>query len=96
MRLTLNKQKTIADKALETAMAIARETPYQVEDALYAYEAAQSRYQAGLMSFTELIESQNELITAEIELRKSYWEAWKALLYTAAVNGNLEIFLNQL
>ncbi|AYN66464.1 MAG: TolC family protein [Cyclobacteriaceae bacterium] len=96
VRLTLNKQKTIADKALETAMAIARETPYQVEDALYAYEAAQSRYQAGLMSFTELIESQNELITAEIELRKSYWEAWKALLYTAAVNGNLEIFLNQL
>ena len=77
-------------------MAIAQETPFQVQDARFAYETVQSRYQAGLVSFTELIESQNELITAEIELRKSYWEAWKALLYTAAVNGNLEIFLNQL
>lgn len=96
VRLALNKQKSIADQSLQTAMAIAQETPFQVQDARFAYETVQSRYQAGLVSFTELIESQNELITAEIELRKSYWEAWKALLYTAAVNGNLEIFLNQL
>ena len=95
VRLILDKQRSIADKTLQTALDIAGETPVQFQDARYAYEAIQSQYQAGLVTFTELIEAQNELITAEIELRRSYWEAWKALLYVAAVNGNLETFLNQ-
>jgi len=96
VRLALNKQKSVADNTLITALAIAGETPVQFQDARYAYEAIQSQYQAGLITFTELIEARNELVTAEIELRRSYWEAWKALLYVAAINGNLEIFLNQL
>ncbi|AGA77661.1 TolC family protein [Echinicola vietnamensis] len=96
VRLALNKQKSVADNTLITALAIAGETPVQFQDARYAYEAIQSQYQAGLITFTELIEARNELVAAEIELRKSYWEAWKALLYIAAVNGDLEIFFNQL
>ena len=96
VRLALNKQKSVAENTLITALAIAGETPVQFQDARFAYEAIQSQYQAGLITFTKLIEARNELVTAEIELRKSYWEAWKALLYMAAVNGDLEIFLNQL
>ncbi|MEZ5042139.1 MAG: TolC family protein [Saprospiraceae bacterium] len=96
VRLALNKQKSVADNTLKTALDIAGETPVQFQDARFAYEAVQSQYQAGLITFAELIEARNELVTAEIELRKSYWEAWKALLYMASVNGDLEIFLNQL
>lgn len=96
VRLALNKQKSVADNTLITALAIAGETPVQFQDARYAYEAIQSQYQAGLITFTELIEARNELVAAEIELRKSYWEAWKALLYMAAVHGDVEILFNQL
>ncbi|MCE7056227.1 TolC family protein [Algoriphagus sp. AGSA1] len=96
VRLALDKQKSVTDNTLKTALAVAGKTPVQFQDARFAYEAIQSQYQAGLITFTELIEARNELVTAEIELRKSYWEAWQALLYMAAVNADLEIFLNQL
>jgi hypothetical protein len=35
-------------------------------------------------------------LKAELDVKKAYWDAWKALLLEAAVNGNENIFLVQI
>lgn len=94
--LELSKQESISDLNLESALEMVRETPVQFESASYAFNALQIRYNTGLVNFADLIQSQYALVKAETDLKESYWESWKALLYKAAVGGNLNIFLNEL
>jgi len=54
-----------------------------------------TRYNSGLTNYADLIQAQYSLVKAETELKQSYLEAWKALLYKAAVQGDIAIFLNQ-
>jgi len=96
IRLVLRQQQSTADTTLQTAFLVARELPAQYENAQFSYTALKAQYESGLVNFTELAEAQHELVAAEINYRKAYWEAWKALLYKAAVYGNLDIFLNEL
>jgi outer membrane protein TolC len=94
--LELTKQIDIANLTLQNALDMSKETPTQWQSADYAFRALQIRYNAGLVNFADLIQSQYNLVKAETDLKRSYWESWKALLYKSAISGDLNIFLNEL
>jgi hypothetical protein len=55
----------------------------------------QSRYGSGLANFADLMQAQYALVKAAADNKAAYMAVWKALLYKAAVNGDLNLFLNQ-
>ncbi len=93
--LQLRKQLQIADTALNSAFAVAKESPVLFESASYSYTSLLSRYKSGLANYAELIEAQYVLIKAETENKTDYMGVWRALLYKAAVEGDLDLFLKQ-
>lgn len=93
--LQVRKQNELADTTLSTAIAVAQESPSFYESAIFSYKAMQSRYQSGLANFADLVQAQYVLIKATVDNKTAYMAAWKALLYKAAVNGDLNLFLNQ-
>ncbi len=93
--LQLRKQIELADVTLNNAMAAARENPILIQSSDFSYKAMLSRNHSGLANFTDLIQSQYALIKAEAENKTAYINAWKALLFKAAVKGDLNLFLNQ-
>jgi outer membrane protein len=92
----LTRDQRLSDATLTSDLAVAAETPARRQAAAAAFHALQVRYKAGLINFTEIIQAQYNLIRAETDQERSYWEAWKALLYKTAVAGDLTIFLNQM
>jgi outer membrane protein TolC len=95
VKLQLNKENKIADVTLSKAFEIAKESPVFFQSAEFSYHALQTRYNTGLTNYADLIQSQYGLVKAETNLKKSYLEVWKALLYKAAVKGDINLFLNQ-
>ncbi|MEP7108304.1 MAG: TolC family protein [Ferruginibacter sp.] len=95
VKLELTEQRSLAETTLSNARSIAGETPVQAGTAAYAFKAMQVRYTNGLINYTELLQTQSGLLNATIELVKSQAELWKALLYKAAVYGDLSLFVNQ-
>ena len=85
----------VSDATIKNAFAVARESPLFLESAQFSYKAIQSRYQSGLVNFADLIQTQYTLIKAETDFRLAYMSVWKAILYKAAVIGNLNLFINQ-
>lgn len=96
VKLQLEKQNKIADITLSNALKIAQESPLFYQSAEFSYRALLSRYNSGLVNYSELIQSHYALIKSEADLKKAYLDAWKALLYNAAVQGDINIFLNQI
>jgi outer membrane protein TolC len=76
-------------------MTIAVETEQQLKSGQYAFTAMQVRYNTGLVNFADLIQTQYNLLKAELDVKKAFWDAWKALLLQAAVQGDETIFLNE-
>jgi outer membrane protein len=95
-KLELTTQLNIANTTFNSSLAIASETQQQFKSGRYAFTAMQVRYNTGLVNFADLIQAQYNLLTAELEIRKAYWEAWKALLLQAAVKGDANVFLNEI
>jgi outer membrane protein len=93
--LQLRKQNQLAESTLNNSLEIVKETPLFYESAAFSYKALQSRYQSGLANFADLIQAQYALIKAETDNKTAYMAVWKALLYKAAVAGDLNLFLNQ-
>lgn len=93
--LILKKQNELADTAFNNALYMIKETPLFYESAAFSYRALQSRYQSGLANFADLVQAQYALIKAETDNKTAYMGVWKALLYKAAVTGDLNLFLNQ-
>lgn len=93
--LQIQKQKELADTILSNAFAVIKETPLYHESASFSYKALLSRYQSGLANFADLVQAQYALIKAETENKTAFMGVWKALLYKAAVAGDLNLFLNQ-
>ena len=93
--LQLRKQNEIADTTFANALAITHESPVYYQSAAYSYRALSSRYQSGLANFSDLVQAQYSLVKAETDNKLAYMNAWKALLNKAAVNGDINIFLNQ-
>jgi outer membrane protein TolC len=95
VKLQLSKENKIADVTLSKAFEVAKESPVFFHSAEFSYHALQTRYNTGLTNYADLIQSQYGLVKAETDLKKSYLEVWKALLYKAAVKGDVNLFLNQ-
>lgn len=95
-KLELAKQERIADVAFANAIKVANESPSFLSSADYAYRGLLSRYNSGLVSYTEVIQAQYALVKAESDLARAHIEAWKALLFKSAVTGDISLFLNQL
>lgn len=92
----LTTQQRIANTTFTNSIAIAQETLQQLKSAQYAFTAMQVRYNTGLVNFSDLIQAQYSLLQAELDVKEAYWNAWKALLLEAAVNGDENIFLNEI
>lgn len=95
-KLQLEKQKEVAEVTLANALKIAHESPSFYQSAEFSYRTLRSRYNSGLVNYADYIQAQYTLIKSETDLKRAYIEAWKALLYKAAVQGDINIFLNQL
>ncbi len=91
----LYTQQGISNNAFSSSVAIAAETEKQLAAARYAFNAVQTRYNTGLVNFADLIQAQYNLLTAELDVKKAYWDAWTALLMQAAVKGDINIFMQQ-
>ena len=92
----LTTQQNIAATTFNSSIAIANQTQQQLKTGLYAFKAMQTRYNTGLASFPDLIQAQYNLLKAELDVKSAYWDAWKALLLQAAVNGDEHLFLNEI
>jgi len=81
---------------LEAARQIADRTPERVQAARKAHELARVRYETGLATIVEVIETQRLLAQAEAEDALARLAAWRALLELAVAGGDLEQFLKLL
>jgi outer membrane protein TolC len=90
----LSTQQRIANTTFDNSIAVAKETQQQLKSSQYAFNAMQIRYNTGLVNFADLIQAQYNLVKTELDIKKSYWDAWKALLLQAAVAGDENSFLN--
>jgi outer membrane protein TolC len=95
-RNALTTQQRIANTTFSSSLAVASESRQQLKSGEYAYQAMQIRYNTGLVSFSDLIQTQYNLLKAELDLRKAYWDAWKALLLEAGVHGDENIFMQEI
>lgn len=93
--LALKEQRKYADLNFSNTRSIVMETPIQVRSAEYAFRSMQVRYTSGLVNYSELLQTQSVLLKAKIDLANSQSELWKALLYKAAVYGDINLFVNQ-
>lgn len=96
VKLQLEKQNQVADMALSNSLKIAKESPSFYQASEFSYRTLLSRYHSGLVNYADLVQAQYTLIKSEADLKKAYLDSWKALLYKAAVQGDITIFLNQL
>lgn len=94
--LQLDKQKEVASVTLANALRIAHESPAFYQSAQFSYRALKSRYNSGLVNYADFMQAQYALIKSEADLKRAYIEAWKALLYQAAIKGDISLFLDQL
>lgn len=92
----LSTQQQIANTTYQHSIDIATETQAQLKAAQKAFSAMQTRYNTGLINFADLIQTQYNLLQAELEVKQTSWDVWKALLLTAAVKGDINIFLNEI
>lgn len=93
--LQIKTQSKVSALTLKYSVQSARESPAFYNAAQFSYDALLTRYNTGLANYADLVQAQYSLLKAESDLKKSYIDAWKALLYAAAVGGDLNIFLNQ-
>jgi outer membrane protein TolC len=93
---SLYYQQQINKTAFNNSLAVARESEQQLISAQYAFDAMDTRYETGLVNFSDLIQAQYNLLKAELDLKHAYWDAWKGLLLQAAVTGDENIFLQQI
>jgi outer membrane protein TolC len=69
--------------------------PVQLQAATDAYTQKLSLYNNGLAPLSDLTQALYNLNKAEADLALINNTAWKALLYKAAVKGDVNIILNQ-
>lgn len=92
----LNTQMHIAITSFQSSLEIVTESQQQLTSANYAFNAMQLRYNTGLVNLSDLVQAQYNLLQAELDVKKAYWNVWKAKLLEAAVKGDVNIFLNEI
>lgn len=94
--LLVSSQQRLAAADLQAARAVAANTPAQLAAARQSETQARARYDAGLTSITEVADAQGLLAQAEAEDQLARIDVWRALLGTAAAQGDLTPFLTLL
>ena len=92
----LNTQMHITTTSFQSSLEIVYEARQLYKSATYAFNATQLRYNTGLMNISDLVQAQYNLLQAELEVKRAYWNVWKAKLLEAAVKGDVTIFLKEI
>jgi outer membrane protein TolC len=91
--LAVSSQQRVAAAMVETARAIAANTPIQLEAARQSEAQARARFQAGLASIVEVADAQGLLTEAEQQDALARIDVWRALLAEAVASGDLSSFV---
>lgn len=94
--LTVTSQQQAAAAMVESARAVAANTPIQLAAARQSESQARARYQAGLASIVEVADTQSLLTQAEVQDQLARIDVWRALLAQATAHGTLTPFLSLL
>jgi outer membrane protein TolC len=94
--LTLTSQQQAAAAMVESARAVAANTPIQVAAARQSESQARARYLAGLANIVEVADTQSLLAQAEVQDQLARIDVWRALLAQATAQGTLTPFLSLL
>lgn len=94
--LAVTSQQQTAAAMVQTARAIAANTPVQLSAAQRTETQARARYDAGLASIVEVADAQSLLAQAEAQDRAAKIDVWRALLAQAMAHGTVEPFLSLL
>ena len=94
-RLDIAKQIENAELQYRQDAKIASKTPVQLKVATDVYEGLKLSYEAGLIDYTRLYQSQYELMKAELNQANAQLQLWRSLLNIAVAKGSLDIFLDQ-
>jgi outer membrane protein len=92
----LNTQMHIANTSFRSSLEVVSESLQSFKSASYAFNATQLRYNTGLMNISDIAQAQFNLLQAELDLKRAYWNVWKAKLLEAAVKGDVNIFLKEI
>ncbi len=92
--LTVTSQQQAAAAVLQTARAVAANTPVQLAAARQSETQARARYDAGLTSIIEVADAQSLLAQAEVQDQIARVDVWRALLALAVAEGDLTPFVN--
>jgi outer membrane protein len=92
--LTITSQQQTAVALVQTARAIAANTPIQLAAAEQSETQARARYDAGLATILEVADAQSLLAQAEEQDQLARVEVWRALLAAAVAQGDLVPFLS--
>jgi outer membrane protein TolC len=95
-RLDISKQIESANLQYRQDAKIASKTPVQLKIATDVYEGLKLSYEAGLIDYTRLYQSQYELTKAELSNATAQLQLWRSLLSIAIAKGNLALFTEQL
>jgi outer membrane protein TolC len=95
-RLDITKQIENAEWQYTQDVKIAGKTPVQLKIATDVYDGLKLSYEAGLIDYTRLYQSQYELTKAELNNATAKLQLWRSLLAIAIAKGNLHIFVDQL
>src|SRR3954470_2935950 len=90
--LTITSQQQIADALVQTARAVAANTPVQLAAAQQSEMQARARYDAGLATILEVADAQSLLAQAEVQDQLARVDVWRALLAEAVARGDLAPF----
>ena len=94
--LTVTGERQAAAAILDSARAIAANTPIQLAAAQQSENQARARYNAGLASIVEVADAQSLLAQAEVQDQLARVDVWRALLMRAAADGDLAPFIGLL
>jgi outer membrane protein TolC len=89
-------KQAIADVRLDAAKKQVAEAPVQFSAAKAAYEQMNARYKSGIASLVDLTQSLYNLNRAETDVTIAYSNYWQAILYKAAVSGDITYFTQHL
>ena len=96
MAANLQHQLQLANEQLSNAVRKYVEAPLGVKAAGDAFLQKSTLYENGLSNIADLAQALYNINRAETDRDLAYNGVWQALLYKAAVTGDLNIFLNQL
>jgi len=94
--LALQSQSDNARLQYQLALQQTQVAPVQYKSAYDAYQQSNARYQAGLATLTELVQTLYVLNRADVDKAVANNNVWRGLLMQTAATGNLSMFTNQL